>query len=115
MSPMRQHDDEDQSGLRPHIRLGCNVNRIPVHPKHFNDYITLTLAQTCGLELHHHHGYQPCLTVILALNRTFALTSRPNPRPDPWTRYFAFTIDINYDILIHVTRPHMSPDIKIAT
>ena len=46
---------------------------------HFNNYLTLTLAHNCGLTLHHHHGCHPCLTVVVQLNLTVALTLEEDP------------------------------------
>ncbi|KAI5214636.1 Roundabout-like 4, partial [Manis pentadactyla] len=41
-------------------------------------------------------------------------TPKPNPRPDPWTRYFTFNIDINNDSLNHLFRSQTCPDIRVA-
>ncbi|KAI5278732.1 Proteasome Adapter And Scaffold Protein Ecm29 [Manis pentadactyla] len=91
---MPHHGDEDESDMEySHVCLN-------------------TIADTISFNVCH-----AAHTVNLKLNLAIALTSgtpKPNLRPDPWTRYFTFNIDINNDSLNPLTRSQTCPDIRIA-
>ncbi|KAI5279878.1 Meiosis 1 Arrest Protein [Manis pentadactyla] len=97
---MPHHDDQDNLDFKLTSEEDPKSSRIHVNPIPFNDYLTLILARTYGLKLHHHHGFHPCRTVTLDLNRivtvTLILTENPTPNQDPYTWTFSVSTDVTY-------------------
>ncbi|KAI5136173.1 Interleukin-1 Beta [Manis pentadactyla] len=99
MSPMLHHDDESQLAFTLTSDFSENPNPgSPLNPKPQRHFFSV---------LHHDDEDQPGLHPHIR-------TPKPNPRPDPWTRYFTFNIDINNDSLNPLTRSQTCPDIRIV-
>ena len=88
MNVLRQHWCHRFHTLMIKIKLsfahtsksGPKPKHNPMHHIHFNNYLPLTLAHTCGMTLHHHHGCHPCLTVLVRLNWTVVLNLEKDPQ-----------------------------------